>query len=85
MADVHAHYVGDGILWKMQELDDAPATCEKYPFNTKIVDGRVEPDENAGEVSFAWGRSGRLYVYIASLNRVEVMETQDIRLSGGTL
>lgn len=75
MVEVHQHYVGDGILWKMNELDDLPATCEKYPF----------AGEQAGEVSLAWGRSGRIYVYIASLNRVEVYESMDIMLAGGVI
>lgn len=70
---MHEHYVGQGTLDKMHELDDVPATCEKYPFE----------GETKGEVSLAWGVSGRLYVYITSLNRVEVYETVDVVMAGG--
>lgn len=71
---MHEHFVGQGTLNKMNELDDVPATCEKYPFE----------GEQAGEVSLCWGVSGRLYVYIKQLDRVEVYETIDVAMAGGT-
>lgn len=69
----HAHYVGPGTLAKMQELDDSPASCEKYPFS----------GDSAEEVSLAWGVSGRMYVYVKQLDRVEVYETIDTTMAGG--
>lgn len=69
----HEHYVGKGTADKMRELDDTPATCEKYPFG----------GEQASEVSMAWGVSGRLYVYIKQIDKVEVYETLDISMAGG--
>lgn len=71
----HVHYVGPGVLKKMQELDDTPSTCEKYPFE----------GEQQGEVSLAWGKSGRMYVYLSSLDRTEVYETMDMTMAGGDL
>lgn len=69
----HEHFVGSGTLNKMRELDDNPATCEQYPFT----------GEQRGEVSLAWGVSGRMYVYIKQLDRVEVYETIDVMLADG--
>lgn len=79
----HIHYVGPGVGDKMSELDDKPATCEKYPFNTKIVNGQLVVDENAGEVSLTWGVSGMCYVYLKELDRVIVLPTLDQLLAGG--
>lgn len=70
----HEHFVGRGTLDKMRELDDVPATCEKYPFG----------GDEQGEVSLAWGISGRMYVYIKQLDKVEVYETIDVSMAGGT-
>lgn len=82
----HIHYVGPGILAKMQELDDEPATCEKYPFLTRLGDkDELIPDEYAGEVSLAWGKSGMLYVYLKSLDRTIVNATLDMLIAGGTV
>lgn len=79
----HTHYVGPGIAAKMVELDDAPATCERYPFNTKIIEGRIVVDELADEISFAWGRSGLCYWYIKDTNQVIVGATLDQVIAGG--
>lgn len=70
----HEHYVGSGTLSKMQELDDQPATCEQYPFSGDTRD----------EVSLCWGISGRMYVYLKQVDKVEVYETIDVMLAGGT-
>lgn len=69
------YYVGSGTLSKMRELDDEPATSEQYPF----------AGEHKDEVSLAWGKSGRMYVYLKSVDRVEVYETMDMHLAGGDL
>lgn len=73
MSEEHRHYVGPGTLSKMRELDDSPATCEKYPFE----------GEQQDELSLAVGISGRLYVYVKQLERVEVYETIDTTMAGG--
>lgn len=69
----HEHFVGAGTLAKMKELDDQPATCEQYPFEGDV----------RSEVSLAWGTSGRMYVYLKQLDRVEVYETIDTSMAGG--
>lgn len=81
----HIHYVGPGIAAKMAELDDTPATCERYPFNTKIIDGRIVVDELAKEISFAWGRSGMCYAYIKDIDQTIVGATLDQVIAGGVV
>lgn len=71
----HIHYVGPGVGDKMSELDDKPATCEKYPF----------PGEFQGEVSLTWGESGMCYVYLKELDKVIVLPTLDMLIAGGVV
>lgn len=71
----HTHYVGPGVADKMRELDDTPATCEKYPF----------PGSEADEVSLTWGVSGMCYVYLRSTGKVVVLPTLDMVLAGGVV
>lgn len=71
----HTHYIEKGVLAKMAELDDSPATCEKYPFE----------GEAQGEVSMTWGVSGMAYVYLAQLDHVFVYPTLDMLMAGGVV
>lgn len=72
---MHEHYIGRLVVEKMAELDDVPATCEKYPF----------PGEQESEVSLTWGVSGMLYVYIKQLDRVMVYPTFEMMVAGGVI
>lgn len=71
----HTHYIEKGVREKMAELDDSPATCEKYPF----------PGNAESEVSMTWGISGMTYVYLKQLDRVIVIPTLDMLLAGGAI
>ena len=71
----HVHHVEKGVLEKMAELDDSPATCQKYPF----------PGEQQGEVSLTWGVSGMIYGYVSQTGRVFVYPTLDMLLAGGVV
>lgn len=78
----HTHHVGQGIRDKMQELGDSPASCEKYPFNVKWVDGNPVQDELTGEMSIALGKLGMVYLYSRETG-VVVLPTLDMLLAGG--
>lgn len=71
----HIHHVGAGVLTKMAELEDSPATCEKYPFT----------GEQEGEVSLTWGTSGMIYCWVAESQHCYVYPTLDMLLAGGVV